>query len=301
MDIKNIEDILFMQSMTGYGKAVYNENGISLVVEVKTVNNRYLDVVPKYPRSFMKYEDMMRKLVASKLTRGRVELMVLLKETEQASKPVKVDTTLAKSYFEALQSLAEAFPQLKNDFSLSSLMRSPDVLVQDIDEDEDKYGDILAKVISDALDNLNKMRETEGEKLKADILARNETIVGIIAQIEARAPLVKEDYAKRLKARMEELLGAAPYDETRLLQEVAIFADKSNIDEELTRLKSHTVQFKEIVKQQNSGKKLDFLVQEFNREANTICSKSNDLVITDCGLKLKCEIEKIREQIQNLE
>ena len=160
---------------------------------------------------------------------------------------------------------------------------------------------ILSKVLSDALDNLNAMRSAEGEKLKADILSRNDTIIGIVSEIETRAPLVKEDYAKRLKARVEELLGTTPYDEARLLQEVAIFADKSNIDEELTRLKSHTVQFKDIVKQQTSGKKLDFLVQEFNREANTICSKSNDLVITDCGLKLKCEIEKIREQIQNIE
>ena len=290
-----------MQSMTGYGKAEYNENGISLVVEVKTVNNRYLDIVPKYPRSFMKYDDMMRKIVAQKLSRGRVELMVLLKESEEASKPVKVDMTLAKSYFDAAQNLAEAFPQLKNDFSLNSLLRSPDVLIQDVDEEDDRYCDILAKVLSDALDNLNAMRRTEGEKLKADILSRNDTIIAIVSEIENRAPLVKEDYAKRLKARVEELLGTTPYDEARLLQEVAIFADKSNIDEELTRLKSHTVQFKEIVKQQNSGKKLDFLVQEFNREANTICSKSNDLVITDCGLKLKCEIEKIREQIQNIE
>lgn len=249
----------------------------------------------------MKYDDMMRKIVAQKLSRGRVELMVLLKETEEASKPVKVDMTLAKSYFDAAQNLAEAFPQLKNDFSLNSLLRSPDVLIQDVDEEDDRYCDILAKVLSDALDNLNAMRRTEGEKLKADILSRNDTIIAIVSEIENRAPLVKEDYAKRLKARVEELLGTTPYDEARLLQEVAIFADKSNIDEELTRLKSHTVQFKEIVKQQNSGKKLDFLVQEFNREANTICSKSNDLVITDCGLKLKCEIEKIREQIQNIE
>ena len=290
-----------MQSMTGYGKAEYNENGVSLVVEVKTVNNRFLDVVPKYPRSFMKYDDLIRKAVAKKLSRGRVELMISLKESEQAAKPLKADLTLAKSYVEAAEALAKAFPSLKNDFSLNSLMRSPDVLSQDDGEDDDCYGEILSSVLDKALDNLNAMRRAEGEKLKADILARNDVIISIVSEIETRAPLVKEDYYKRLKARMEEILSSADYDQSRLLQEVAVFADKSNIDEEITRLKSHTVQFKEIVRQENSGKKLDFLVQEFNREANTICSKSNDIVITDRGLKLKCEIEKIREQIQNIE
>lgn len=290
-----------MQSMTGYGKAEYNENGVSLVVEVKTVNNRFLDVVPKYPRSFMKYDDLIRKAVAKKLSRGRVELMISLKESEQAAKPLKADLTLAKSYVEAAEALAKAFPSLKNDFSLNSLIRSPDVLSQDDGEDDDCYCEILSSVLDKALDNLNAMRRAEGEKLKADILARNDVIISIVSEIETRAPLVKEDYYKRLKARMEEILSSADYDQSRLLQEVAVFADKSNIDEEITRLKSHTVQFKEIVRQENSGKKLDFLVQEFNREANTICSKSNDIVITDRGLKLKCEIEKIREQIQNIE
>ena len=146
-----------MQSMTGYGKAVYNENGISLVVEVKTVNNRYLDVVPKYPRSFSKFDDLIRKTVAENLSRGRVDLMILLKESEQASKPVVVDMTLAKSYYEAAEKLADVFPQLKNDFTISSLMRSNDVVSEELDEDDDRYEDILKKTLTAALFNLNEM------------------------------------------------------------------------------------------------------------------------------------------------
>ena len=290
-----------MQSMTGYGKAEYNNGGINLVVEIKTVNNRFLDVVSKYPRSFIKYDDLIRKTVAAKLSRGRVEVMIQLKETEQSASLVNVDLFLAESYYNASKVIAEKFPELKNDVTVGSLMRSPDVLTINADEDDDRYFDILKTVLENALDNLNKMRATEGEKLKADLLSRNSEVLSLVNEIAERAPLVKEDYFERLKSRMTELLGSAPYDQTRLLQEVAIFADKSNIDEEITRLKSHVSQLKQIVEQENSGKKLDFLAQEFNREANTICSKSNDVSITQTALKLKCEIEKMREQIQNVE
>ncbi|MBO7526082.1 MAG: YicC family protein [Clostridia bacterium] len=290
-----------MQSMTGYGKAEYNNGGINLVVEIKTVNNRFLDVVSKYPRSFIRYDDLIRKTVAAKLSRGRVEVMIQLKETEQSASLVNVDLFLAESYYNASKVIAEQFPELKNDVTVGSLMRSPDVLTINADEDDDRYFDIIKTVLENALDNLNKMRATEGEKLKADLLSRNAEVLSLVNEIAERAPLVKEDYFERLKTRMTELLGSAPYDQTRLLQEVAIFADKSNIDEEITRLKSHVSQLKQIVEQENSGKKLDFLAQEFNREANTICSKSNDVSITQTALKLKCEIEKMREQIQNVE
>lgn len=290
-----------MQSMTGYGKAEYNNGGINLVVEIKTVNNRFLDVVSKYPRSFIRYDDLIRKTVAAKLSRGRVEVMIQLKETEQSASLVNVDLFLAESYYNASKVIAEKFPELKNDVTVGSLMRSPDVLTINADEDDDRYFDILKTILENALDNLNKMRATEGEKLKADLLSRNAEVLSLVNEIAERAPLVKEDYFERLKSRMTELLGSAPYDQTRLLQEVAIFADKSNIDEEITRLKSHVSQLKQIVEQENSGKKLDFLAQEFNREANTICSKSNDVSITQTALKLKCEIEKMREQIQNVE
>lgn len=290
-----------MQSMTGYGKAEYNENGISLVVEIKTVNNRYLDIVPKYPRVFMKYDDMMRKTIGQSLSRGRIELMILLKESEEAAKPVVIDMTLAQSYYDAYKKLSEKFPQLKDDFSIANLMRSPDVVSEQFSEDDDRYKDILLATLKQALDNLNAMRKVEGDKLYIDLSSRVDTIEAIVATIAERAPLVHKEYCDKLKERVEEYLEGVHIDETRLLQEVAIFADKSNIDEELTRLKSHISQFRQIIKQENCGKRLDFLIQEFNREANTICSKANDLTVTDCGLKLKCEIEKIREQIQNIE
>ncbi len=290
-----------MRSMTGYGKAEYNESGVSLVIELKTVNNRYLDVVTKYPRAFMKFDDLMRKLVAKKLSRGRLELLISFKETEEASKPVTVDLTLAKSYCDAFIKLKEAFPELNGDYSISQLMRLPDVVSETFEDDSDKYQEILEKTLSTALDNLNAMREVEGEKLKLDFEKRIKTIEEIVENIEKRAPLIKDEYAKKLKQRIEEALENVQIDEVRLLQEVAIFADKSNIDEEITRLKSHISQFRDIINTENAGKRLDFLVQEFNREANTICSKSNDVTITDFGLKLKCEIEKIREQIQNVE
>ena len=180
-------------------------------------------------------------------------------------------------------------------------MRFPDVVTEALEEDDDTYKQILTDTLKAALENLNDMRRVEGEKLKADLAARITEVENIVCEIEKRAPLVKEAYKEKLKARVEEYLGGIKMDETRLLQEVALFADKSNIDEELTRLKSHISQFRQIINTENCGKRLDFLVQELNRESNTICSKSNDIVVTDCGLKLKCEIEKIREQIQNIE
>ena len=290
-----------MHSMTGYGKSVYNNGGISLSVEVKTVNNRYLDVVPKYPRIFMKYDDLMRNVIASYLSRGRVELMILLKVTEAASKPVVLDSTLAKSYYDAFKNLSAQYPELGGELNIYQLMRFPDVVTEALEEDDDTYKQILTDTLKAALISLNDMRLIEGEKLKADLAARITEVENIVCEIEKRAPLVKEAYKEKLKARVEEYLGGIKMDEARLLQEVALFADKSNIDEELTRLKSHISQFRQIINTENCGKRLDFLVQELNRESNTICSKSNDIIVTDCGLKLKCEIEKIREQIQNIE
>ena len=289
-----------MHSMTGYGKAVYNKDGISLSVELKTVNNRNLDVVPKYPRVLMRYDDLMRNLIAKYLSRGRVELMIFLKLSENAAKPVELDATLAGSYYNSYKKLCELYPDLDQGLSVYQLMRFPEV-VSEAFEEEDDYTDILTETLAKALENLDEMRLVEGEKLKADLVARIAEVEKLVGETEKRAPLVKESYKEKLKSRVEEYLGGIQMDETRLLQEVAIFADKSNIDEELTRLKSHIAQFRQIIKTENCGKRLDFLVQELNREANTICSKSNDLVITDCGLKLKCEIEKIREQIQNIE
>ena len=291
-----------MQSMTGYGKAEYCENGITLTVELKTVNNRFLDIIPKYPRAFISLDDLIRKTVQSKIKRGRVELFVTYQNTNESGKTLVVDKSLAEQYVKLAKEFANDY-SLTNDFCVMSLMRSPDVVSEQMGEDGTEVLEgILKQTLENALDNLIEMRKTEGDKLEKDILSRAEVVEQLVLEVAERAPMIKADYESRLRAKMEEILGDVKFDETRLLQEVAIFADKSNIDEELTRLKSHIVQLRDICKKGiDVGKKLDFLMQEFNRETNTVCSKSNDLEITRRGLALKNEIEKMREQVQNIE
>ena len=292
-----------MRSMTGYGKAEYKENGLSLIVELKSVNNRFLDLTPKYPRSFIALDDIIRETVKNNIARGRVDLFITYQDTTESDVSLDVDIPLASAYLEANKKLAQSFPSLVNDYTITSLMKTPDVLVLSQKTfDTEKISPILQNVVKTACENLNKMRDIEGAKLKEDLTSRMQTISNIVEEIKKRAPEIANDYRIRLTERLTEVLQATQIDETRILQETAIFLDKSNIDEELTRLTSHISQFYEICELNGEvGKKLDFLVQEFNREANTVCSKSNDIVITDNALKLKCEIEKIREQIQNIE
>ena len=291
-----------MLSMTGYGKGAYAEGGIELTCEIKTVNNRYLDVSIKAPRIFAAYEDVIRNTIRKKLTRGHADVFISFKDKRERPTALAVDIPLAGSYVAAAKALKEAFPDLTDDVTLSSVLRYPDVLKQEdsqsLDEEMTKGLDVALNI---ALDKLNEMRLVEGEKLKADMLARVDTIEGIVGEIAQRAPLIAKEYREKLTARVQEYLDGANIDESRLLTEVAVFTDKSNIDEELTRLRSHIEQFRAIAKEGIVGRKLDFLVQEFNREANTTCSKSNDVAITRAGLNLKNEIEKIREQVQNLE
>ena len=291
-----------MLSMTGYGKGEYIEGGLELTVEIKTVNNRYLDVSVKSPRIFAAYEDVIRTTVRKKLTRGHADVFVSLKDKRERPTALSVDLALAKAYISAAQALKAENPDLPDDITLSSVLRYPDVLKQEdtptLDEELTKALDFA---LNTALDKLNEMRAAEGQKLKEDMLSRVATIENLVAEISARAPQIAQEYREKLTARVKEYLDGAQIDESRLLTEVAVFTDKSNIDEELTRLKSHIEQFRSIAEEGIVGRKLDFLVQEFNREANTTCSKSNDVTITRAGLALKNEIEKIREQVQNLE
>ena len=291
-----------MLSMTGYGKGAYEKEGLELTCEIKTVNNRYLDISIKAPRVFSAYEDVVRGMVREKLTRGHADLFISLKDKREKPTALLVDTALATSYVQAAQTIKEKFPQLVDDITISSVLRYPEVLKsEDMQTLDEEMITALKSALNLALDTLNEMRLTEGEKLKADMLARVAVIEELVGKIEKRAPLVAEAYKQRLETRMKEYLENVQYDEARLLTEVAVFTDKSNIDEELTRLHSHIAQFREICNEGVVGRKLDFLVQEFNREANTTCSKSNDVEITRLGLALKNEIEKIREQVQNLE
>ena len=291
-----------MLSMTGYGKGSYEEGGLELTCEIKTVNNRYLDVSVKAPRIFAAYEDVIRTQVREKLTRGHADLFISFKDKREKPSALTVDTALAASYVAAAEELKKQFPQMKDDLTLTALLRYPEVLKQeDAQSLDEQMITALKQALTLALESLNVMRFIEGEKLKADMLSRVDTIQDLVEKISVRAPLVSAAYRERLTARIKEYLDGVTVDENRLLTEVAVFTDKSNIDEELTRLRSHIEQFREICKEGVVGRKLDFLVQEFNREANTTCSKSNDVEITRLGLALKNEIEKIREQVQNLE
>lgn len=290
-----------MYSMTGFGKAEY-KNGYEITVEIKTVNNRFLDVLPKYPRSFVAFDDLIRKTVQSKITRGRVELFFSFSDTRECKKNVNVDLPLAKAYYDASVKISD-YLGIENDFTVAQIMRSPDVIdfSDNSGDDESALGVAIQSVLNDALDNLNAMRKTEGDKLKKDLLAHVDEVEKLVKKIEIRAPLVAENFRKKIDERVRAILSATEVDEARLLQEVALFADKSCIDEEITRLKSHISQYRKLMELDTPGRKVDFLVQEFNREANTICSKSNDIDVTNDALLLKGEIEKIREQIQNIE
>lgn len=291
-----------MLSMTGYGRGEYKNGGIELTVEIKTVNNRYLDVSVKCPRIFNAFEDIIRSQIREKLTRGHADVYIGFSDKREKERTVYLDEGAAKAYADAARRIKAMFPDAVDDFSVTNILRFPDVIkTEDVSNADDESLSALKAALSGALEKLNGMREIEGEKLKADMLTRMDTIERLVADIEKRAPLVAEGYKAKLESKIKKILDGVEPDEGRLLTEVAVFTDKSNIDEELTRLHSHVSQFREICKDTLVGRKLDFLVQEFNRETNTVCSKSNDLEITRLGLALKNEIEKIREQVQNLE
>lgn len=291
-----------MFSMTGYGRGEYKAEGIELTAEIKTVNNRYLDVSVKCPKVFLAYEEVIRSTVREKLTRGHADVFVSFSDKREKAKSLYLDEGAAQAYVAAAKKLKQAFPDIADDFSITSIMRQPDVLRQEeVSGADEQLINALKSALSIALDNLNVMREREGKKLAEDMLSRVDRIEQLVAGVEERAPLVAADYKKRLEEKVRIVLDGVNYEESRLLTEVALFTDKSNIDEELTRLHSHIAQFRDICRENLVGRKLDFLVQEFNRETNTVCSKSNDIKITKLGLELKNEIEKVREQVQNVE
>ncbi len=291
-----------MYSMTGYGKGEYKQGGVELSVEIKTVNNRYLDVSVKSPKSLNGYEEIVRSTVREKLTRGHADLFINLVDKREKAKQLYVDENAAAGYYAAAQRIKALYPALANDFTVTALMRSPDVVrTEECAGEDEELLTGLRVALAAALERLNAMRAKEGQKLAADMLSRMDAVERLVQKISERAPAVAENYRERMRERIREVLAGVEYDEARLLTEAAVFADKSNIDEELTRLRSHIAQFRAICGEERVGRKLDFLIQEFNREANTICSKSNDLIVTNAGLALKNEIEKIREQVQNVE
>lgn len=292
-----------MKSMTGYGKAAVERDGRELTVELKSVNHRFLDISTKMPRTFIAHEDIIRNGLGKYFARGHIDVFVNYTRAEDYDRVVTVDMTLASGYVAAAKQLAEAFPALHNDFNVNALMRSGDVIVlSQSDEDAEKIREMLAEAVDKAATELDRMRQTEGEALRRDLLNKIDGIEVLLGKVKSIAPKVAEQYRAKLTERVSEALQEVAIDENKLLNEVCFFADKSCIDEEITRLSSHIARARELLNAAEPvGRKLDFLIQEFNRETNTICSKSSYLDLTDTALAMKNEIEKIREQIQNIE
>ncbi|MEI6601979.1 MAG: YicC/YloC family endoribonuclease [Clostridia bacterium] len=290
-------------SMTGYGKGEINLDGKEFVLEIKSVNSRYCDMYIKLPRNIMAFEEKIRAVVGKRVSRGKLDIMVNFADRSEGSKEVILDKPLATAYVKALEEIRDTY-SLRDDISASLIARFPDVLsVEKNEDDMDALWAMLAQALDQALKGLNEMRAREGKELKKDLLLRGKKVITLLGEIVGRAPIVTQEYKVKLEARICELVeNRAIVDEGRLALEVAMFADKCAIDEEVVRLESHMLQMTEILDlKEPVGRKLDFLVQEMNREANTIGSKSNDTVITRNMLEIKSEIEKIREQVQNIE
>ena len=291
-----------IRSMTGYGRAQTVIDDMDITVEVKSVNHRFYEFTSKTPRAYGFLDEKLKSFIQTYCSRGKVECFVQIETLEETSADVHVNHSLAAGYVAALRELAQLY-DLKDDISVSTVARYPDIFtVHKAEADEDKIWEAVKKVAKSAIDSFIVMRETEGEKLKNDILSRAETIIEKVEFVEERSPETVVEYNNKLVARMKELLGDAQIDEQRLLTEAAIYADKIAVAEETVRLRSHIDQLRLFLASDEAiGRKLDFLVQEMNREANTIGSKAQDVDIARAVVDIKAEIEKIREQVQNIE
>lgn len=292
-----------VRSMTGFGRGTFSENGKEFIVEIKTVNHRYIDFYIKLPRQIAFLEERVRKVVSESLFRGKVDIFITFEDRSEDSKNVTLDEALANAYIQAIEKLKDNF-NLSDDISVSLVSRLPDVLrIEKNEDDEEQLWKVLNNALNSAISSLLQMREKEGNELRQSLLEKADNMEEIIKLISERSPVVVLEYKQKLENRIKDLLGQQTVDENRIAMEVAIFADRCSIDEELVRLGSHLIQLRDIlgIKKQPVGRKLDFLVQEINREINTIGSKSNDIIITKNVLELKSETEKIREQIQNIE
>ena len=291
-----------IRSMTGYGRDQQLLHGRSITVEIRSVNHRYFEFSCRAPRGCAFLEDRLKRSLQSTISRGKVEVSLTLQTIESRHTSVAVDHALAGQYLTALRALGEEY-SLPDDLTLSSVARLPDVftLCRDEEDEEELAADVL-QVLQNALDRFVAMREAEGERLRADVLSRVVTMEEHLSFVEERSPQTVMEYRARLTAKLTELLNGAVPDEARILTEAAIVADRLAVDEETVRLRSHFAQLRRIMESTEPvGRKLDFLVQEMNRETNTIGSKCSDTAIAGHVVEMKSEIEKIREQIQNIE
>ncbi len=291
-----------VKSMTGYGRAKQTLNGRDITVEVRSVNNRYLDCTVKMPRAYIFAEDAIKGCVQKAISRGKVDVFFTIESNGAEETVVTVNDALARSYYDALNHLKETL-SLEGEISALALAKFPDVLtVTKAEEDLESISADLCAVTEAALEAYNAMRTVEGEKLAQDVASRVDTIEQVVTKVEERSPQTVAAYREKLYARMQEVLQSATVDENRLLTEAAIFADKTAVDEETVRLRSHIAQLRTMLcSDEPVGRKLDFLIQEVNRECNTIGSKCNDLSIAQDVVNMKAEVEKIREQVQNIE
>ncbi len=293
-----------VKSMTGFGRSEYTDDKRVITVEIKSVNHRYCDISVRMPRRYSFAEEKIKSTVKETVRRGKIEVSIMVENTADDDVNIKLNTAIARQYVDSLNELKSALG-MDDPIRLEYIASMPDVLksVPDV-EDEEEITRLLCSAVSDAVKRHDEMRRIEGEKLSEDILMRGGMIAGLVKEIEERSPETVNEYAEKLKARITEMIGGSIVaTEERILLEAAVFADKVNVTEETVRLASHIQQLESIItnSSQPDGKKLDFLVQEMNREANTIGSKANDLEITNRVLAIKSEIEKIREQVQNIE
>ncbi|MFL0247007.1 YicC/YloC family endoribonuclease [Candidatus Clostridium stratigraminis] len=290
------------RSMTGFGRGTKDMEGKSFSIEMKSVNHRYLDINIKLPRNLISLEERIRKVVSQNLNRGKVDIFITQNTYSTNDVIANFNQSLADSYVKCLQEIKERY-NVRDDISVSLVARFPDVITLNQKEDDlEASWNAINSALNDAISNLLIMREKEGEKLRSDLEARCKYMKELVDDISRRAPLIVTSYKEKLEKRLAELLNDVKLDESRVAMEVAIFSDKTNVDEEIVRLYSHLNQMMDtLILKEPIGRKLDFIIQEMNRETNTIGSKANDLELVNVVLNMKNEIEKIREQVQNIE
>lgn len=291
-----------LKSMTGYGRAQKIINGRDILVEIRSVNHRYYEYSSRIPRAYGYIDEKLKAQLKTGITRGKVEISVTINNIESKDTQIAVNKAVAEGYINALRSISEEF-QLRDDLALSKLIKLPDIFnVQKTPDDEEQVWEDISQVSSEALEKFVSMREKEGEKLKEDVLGKSQIILGMVRKVEEFSPKTVENYRNRLYQKLSEILESKDIDQQRILTESAVFAEKIAVDEETVRLRSHISQLDEMLDSDDAvGRKLDFIVQEMNREVNTIGSKAQDINITRLVVDMKAEIEKIREQIQNIE
>ena len=291
-----------IKSMTGFGRAEAQDEQHKFTVEIKSVNHRYLDLNVKLPRKLNAFEVEIRNFIKSRIVRGKVDVYITLEETKEASDILHYNTHIADMYMENIRKMSQDYG-IPFDVTATSLARFPDVLeMTDAEDDDEMLHLFLMDALTAATDQFVENRSQEGMRLRQDMLAKMDEMSSYVTTLEERSPQIIEEYRERLQTKITDLLGDHAIDETRIASEVVLYADKVCIDEEMVRLRSHVEETKHMLADGGEvGRKLDFIAQEMNREANTILSKSNDLEISNCAIELKTEIEKVREQIQNIE